>query len=115
MTHELPLSHIEDSVVAECARLINDCTYARPRKRFRLSGEMVAAIEEYIGPRLTRLALSKADFRPVYGDTEDWQSISPYNAGFHLVKDLVPEDFGIALDVLDVRGRLRAELGLTHA
>jgi len=114
MTPDLDLAHVEQTVVAECARLINDATYSRPRLRWRLSGEQVAAIEDQIGPRLTRLALAKADFRPAHGDTDDWDSFSPWRGGFHPVTELHAEDFGIALEVLDVRGRLAAALGLAH-
>lgn len=114
MTPDLDLAHVEQTVVAECARLINDATYSRPRLRWRLSGEQVAAIEDQIGPRLTRLALAKADFRPAHGDTDDWDSVSPWRGGFHPVTELHAEDFGIALEVLDVRGRLAAALGLAH-
>jgi hypothetical protein len=112
MNPDLDLAHVENTVVAECARLINDTTYSRPRLRWRLSGEQVAAIEAQIGPRLTRLALAKAEFRPAQGGT--WESVSPWRCGVNHVTELHPEDLGIALEVLDVRGRLAAVLGLTR-
>ncbi|RGP36929.1 hypothetical protein [Pseudotabrizicola alkalilacus] len=111
--NELDLTYIEQTVVAECARLINDQTGARPRVRWKLSGAQIDEIEAQIGPRLTRLALSGADFRPAHDDSDDWLSVSPYNGAGKPIEGLHAEDFWIALRVLDVDGRLSRALGLS--
>lgn len=110
----LSIEHIEDSVARECAALLTDITPDRNRCRWRLTGDQIKTIESYIGPRLTRLALRGADFMPSKGDCDDWFSRfpKPYADGFVLLETLHPEDFGIALRVLDVDGRLRAALGI---
>lgn len=116
MTHmTLSLEHIETSVVQECAALLTDVTPDRNRCRWRLTGEQIKAVESYVGPRLTRLALRGADFMPSKDpNCDDWFSRFPKSRaeGFELVEGLAPEDFGIALRVLDVDGRLRAALGI---
>lgn len=114
-TMSLNLEHIENSVVQECAALLSDITPDRTRCRWRLTGEQIKAVESYIGPRLTRLALRGADFMPSKDpNCDDWFSRFPKSRaeGFELVEGLAPEDFGIALRVLDVDGRLRAVLGI---
>lgn len=117
MIDQLPLAHIEDSVVDECARLIEDRVYRRPTKRFRLSAGQIEAIAMELGPRLTRLALRRAGFFPAWqADCDDWRSGSPaFSNSLIPVADLHIEDFALALKELDVDGRLRATLGLTHA
>lgn len=114
MKPEIDLAHVENTVVAECARLLNDGTHSRPRLRWRIFGEQVSDIEAHIGPRLTRLSLAKADFRPAPDDTDDWESFSPWRFKINPITELHGADFGVALETLDVGGRLAAALGLTR-
>ncbi|SEM91635.1 hypothetical protein SAMN04488103_102435 [Gemmobacter aquatilis] len=109
---ELDISHIENTVVADCAHLLNDLTHDRHRITWRISGADVAAIEAEIGVRLTRLVLRHDNFRPAHDESDDWESRCKYRTTVQNVCLRHPEDFRIALAELDVRGRLATALGL---
>ncbi len=109
---EIDLARLESTLVDESAYLLNDLTYDRHRIMWRLYRAQVTAIEAEIGVRLTRFALRKADFRPVQDEPDDWESLCKYRINIQTVALQHPEDFRIALDSLDLRGRLAAALGL---
>lgn len=112
MNDELPLDHIEITVALEMRQLLLAGTFQRDTTKFRVSAEQIAEIRSYVGPRLTRLALSRAGFVPAEDGTEDYWT---HRGSVHHLTDLNelnPSDFGDALAELDVKGRLAAALGL---
>lgn len=110
--NEISLDHIENSVVAECAFLLEAKSWAPKKVHWRVSSIDAAAIEAEIGGRLTRLSMSRAGFAPAADGSQEFWHRSGHHSTATTVEGLDPSDFGDALAVLDVRGRLAAALGL---
>jgi hypothetical protein len=107
---EISLDRLESTVVDECSKIIESATWERDKNMFRVPAATFFAIADYIGVRLTRLAVSKAGFSPVRDDSDDWTTKFRAN---RLVVEVHPADFGLALDQLDIDGRLAKALGLS--
>ncbi|EKE17590.1 MAG: hypothetical protein ACD_10C00377G0001 [uncultured bacterium] len=112
MHDQLPLDHIEITVSLEMRNLFVAGMFSRETTKFRVSAEQLGEIRSYIGPRLTRLALSRAGFVPAEDGTEDYWTTRGSIHHLTDLNELNPSDFGDALAELDVNGRLAAALGL---
>jgi len=104
--------HIESGVVEECAALILDRTKKRGNTQWLIPERLVNETEEFIGTRLTRLAMLRAGFRIADDDTLDWWSIAHDDKPLREIVGFYPVDLYTALKDLDVNGILARKLGL---
>lgn len=106
----ITLDRLESTVVDECAKIFEAAMYDRDKVLFRVPAATFFKIAEYIGVRLTRLAVSRAGLVPVQDDSDDFVT---NRRGPKITIEVHPADFGHALDQLDIDGRLAKALGLS--